>query len=702
MRRRFFSLNFPTKGTLAKVLALAIMLVFGVNPFGATAGKSLPDGMSRILTTAQIIDTGPTRFLPGDWDGRAVQKPAVLQVGSDYWMWYEGIDYWDVSRVGLAASPDGTAWVKYLDNPVMDRGPQAWEISGEVGPFVTFHDGLYKMWYEGSDGTVRQLGYATSPDGVNWTKYAGNPVLAAGPEGYDQDAAGHGAILVEGSTYKLWYHAIGDQGAVIAYATSEDGINWTKAGPVLSPELGTWEQYGLWGPSVLWDGDEYWMWYAGGAYYDPSIGVATSPDGITWTKYAGNPVIALAGSEIGDPIVIQEVDEFKMWFNNFSDSVIYYTESDDGIDWDTPTAVLYPGLMHPLEGFHDGTEGEVRSTGCSAFGWVVDPDDPNRDVTVQVWVDGEILVEEVTADLYREGIDADLCPEGTCGYVVDLWGKISAGVEHTIAVQAYDEESEDWWGLEATPKTLTCWGYPEGHHDGDDGDKGYPACSAFGWVIDPDDPNRDVTVQVMVDGLWLEDLTADQYREDIDPIICPQGTCGFSTELGDKISLNQPHEITVQAYDVESDSWLDLYSTPKTLTCQGGKLHMPLLVRQKREGERLIVVESGSQTFPANTPFHVAHGWRHDFPLENVELFDFELEVNGVYQLVDFVESTIDQSSDPHTLTKHSVFNFPEGMTGTHTFNGHWIAPCYVFFDDCDDPLELWEEVSEVLVTFVP
>jgi hypothetical protein len=130
--------------------------------------------------------------------------------------------------------------------------------------------------------------------------------------------------------------------------------------------------------------------------------------------------------------------------------------------------------------------------------------------------------------------------------------------------------------------------------------------------------------------------------------------------------------------------------------------YLPLLIHQKREGERLSVYESGSQTFPANTPFHVAHGWRHDFPLENVELFDFELEVNGVYQLVDFVESTIDQSSDPHTLTKHSVFNFPEGMTGTHTFNGHWIAPCYAFFDDCDDPFEIWESVTEVLVTFAP
>jgi hypothetical protein len=559
---------------LSLLVGLSLLLV---SPLNAQSSPISPDealdGSLFILDEAACI-------LPGDWDGRAVRKPVVIKEGSNYLMWYEGLDYWEVARVGLATSPDGQQWTKYESNPVLDRGPDAWESSGEMGPFVIYHDGGYKMWYEGSNGTVRQLGYATSSEGIFWTKYTGNPVLTAGPEGYDLDVAGHGAILVEGSTYKLWYHAIGDQGIVIAYAISTDGISWTKQGPVLLPEMGSWEQYGLWGPSVLWDGDEYWMWYVGGGSNNPSIGVATSPDGVNWTKNAGNPVITLAGSEIGDPVVIQEVDEFKMWFNNFTDGAIYHTESDDGIDWEPPTPVLYPGLLHPLHGFHDGPEGEARSTSCGAFGWVADPDDPNRDVTVQIWVDGE-LVEEMIADQYREGIDPDLCPGGTCGYSIDLWGEVTPGIEHTITVQAYDVESADWWGLEGTPKTLTCWGYPEGHHDGDDGVKGYPACSAFGWVVDPDDPNRDVKVQVLVDGIWLEELTADKYREGIDPLVCPQGTCGFSTELGDKISLNQPHEITVQAYDEESDGWLDLYSTPKTLTCWGSKLYLPVLAHMK-------------------------------------------------------------------------------------------------------------------------
>lgn len=75
------------------------------------------------------------------------------------------------------------------------------------------------------NGGVR-FAYATSADGINWT-VDDYPVLAAGPELYDLDGAAHGTVLKEGETYKLWYHALGDQGAIIAYATSPDGLDQT-------------------------------------------------------------------------------------------------------------------------------------------------------------------------------------------------------------------------------------------------------------------------------------------------------------------------------------------------------------------------------------------------------------------------------------------------------------------------------------------
>ncbi len=49
---------------------------------------------------------------------------------------------------------------------------------------VLYEGGEYKMWYSGFDGVQGlRIGYATSSDGVNWTKYAGNPVITNGSSG---------------------------------------------------------------------------------------------------------------------------------------------------------------------------------------------------------------------------------------------------------------------------------------------------------------------------------------------------------------------------------------------------------------------------------------------------------------------------------------------------------------------------------------
>jgi predicted outer membrane repeat protein len=237
----------------------------------------------------------------------------------------------------------------------------------------------------------------------------------------------------------------------------------------------------------------------------------------------------------------------------------------------------YEWINLPPTGLHEGASGEVRSTGCSASGWAMDPNVPDREVQVRVLSD-TIQVATGSATIYREDL-VDTCPNGTCGFFFDLWGLVSAGEEHNITVQAYDEESEDWSDLNDTPKSLTCWGYPEGQHEGDEGAGGFSTCRAFGWVGDPDDPAREVIVQVEVDEALLETTSANLYREGLDPLLCPGGTCGFALDLWGRISFNVEHTITVRAYDEESDGWWVLDSTPKTLTCQGSNLYLPLLMR---------------------------------------------------------------------------------------------------------------------------
>jgi predicted GH43/DUF377 family glycosyl hydrolase len=302
-----------------------------------------------LASTGFSVDTARIEMIR-NWDGAAVQKPSVLHENSDYRIWYDGIDFNGNTQVGLAKSKDGINWKKAPYMPVLDGEPGAWDATGEHASFVMKDGNLYKMWYEGSDGNVRQLGYATSHNGINWTKYPGNPVLQAGPESYDQFVAGHGTVLHENGLFKLWYHAIGDLDgvgnvdAIIAYATSPDGIHWTKHGPVLVGAPDSWDT-GLWGPSVLKINGTYWMWYsAGGPVYPISIGLATSTNGVEWTRVGDYPVLTDPINNFGDPHVIFDGGLFKMWVGNFfSDNAIYYAESENGRDWSKPVPSLFPG-----------------------------------------------------------------------------------------------------------------------------------------------------------------------------------------------------------------------------------------------------------------------------------------------------------------------------------------------------------------------
>jgi len=61
---------------------------------------------------------------------------------------------------------------------IFDKGfPGAWDDEGVKDPCIL--QGSYKMWYSGYDGSNWQIGYATSEDGVNWTRST-NPVLTIG------------------------------------------------------------------------------------------------------------------------------------------------------------------------------------------------------------------------------------------------------------------------------------------------------------------------------------------------------------------------------------------------------------------------------------------------------------------------------------------------------------------------------------------
>lgn len=84
----------------------------------------------------------------------------------------------------------------------------------------------------GFDVTKNYMGYATSSDGITWTLV--NPV-AFSPSGdenkFDQFDAGHGWVIMEQDTFKMWY-AVFDED-IVNYATSEQSTFVNKVNSML-------------------------------------------------------------------------------------------------------------------------------------------------------------------------------------------------------------------------------------------------------------------------------------------------------------------------------------------------------------------------------------------------------------------------------------------------------------------------------------
>jgi hypothetical protein len=107
-----------------------------------------------------------------------------------------------------------------------------------------------------------------------------------------------------------------------------------------------------------------------------------------------------------------------------------------------------------------------------------------------------------------------------------------------------------------------------GSHDGAEKLLTQSACRAYGWLIDLSDPERDVQVRVLADGVEVAQAVADLYRPDLDlNDMCPGGTCAYAVDLWGLISINEEHTILVQALDVTQNRWVDLRGSPKTVMC---------------------------------------------------------------------------------------------------------------------------------------
>lgn len=239
----------------------------------------------------------------GTWDETRVMSPTVVKDGpSDYKMWYAGRSAAAVFAVGYATSSDGVSWTKHGSNPVLTVGsPAEWDGQIVREPSVLNVGGTYHMWYSGTaKWPFFRIGHATSPDGVTWTKDAGNPVLTPTAGAWDANEVFAPSVVANGSDYEMFYSGNSGGRWLTGHATAT-GANgpWTKdANAFLSPDSTGWEA-GFdstdYVGGVL-DGTTWKVFYSAGGSYQIGLTTLTNQAQLTFNQLAG--AMSVGGTKI--------------------------------------------------------------------------------------------------------------------------------------------------------------------------------------------------------------------------------------------------------------------------------------------------------------------------------------------------------------------------------------------------------------------
>jgi hypothetical protein len=321
---------------------------------GAASAALPPTGSS-----ARILK--PT-FFPG-WQCQNVCYPFVIaEPGTGkYRMYYAGsateqindslADQW---VTGYVTSSDTITWAypinyeqvlfarRLMEGDVVDPDEAAgvFDSMYAIGACLMVEGSTWKAWYTGWNGQTEttgpgtckkvnfRIGYATSPDGIRWTRVAGSAgagaVLGLGnPGDLDAEGVAHPHVLNIGGTYHLWYEGYDGTTWRLFRATSTDGQSWSKQGVVLNPGgNASRDQLGLRNPLVLSRKGKYELWYQGQSASSPNFHVlrATSSDALIWNKASDevtlHPDTAVSGSDsiLVDSAIVQADGSVQVFF----------------------------------------------------------------------------------------------------------------------------------------------------------------------------------------------------------------------------------------------------------------------------------------------------------------------------------------------------------------------------------------------------
>ena len=290
----------------------------------------IPDGSTPIIGMGDLI--------PGaNWN-----DPHVLKVGNEFIMYASAdINFSQNIKIYRLISTNGKNWSLSPSSAVFEKSadPTAWDRKSTETPAVIYFKNQYYLFYTAypitlSDPTSYNVGYATSSDGITWTRQTPR-LIPTNPAGapdlnFMQYVVGEPAPVVFNNKIYLYFTAEGAHLSVgttlftIGLVTSDDGISWSTPQMVLAPDQtlyprSTWIGYST-PHAVVLDGKmNLFFDVAKDPFKQEKLHRAVSTDGLSgWvhdnTALLNKSQFSWADDQINGPAVLLDGTNLFLWF----------------------------------------------------------------------------------------------------------------------------------------------------------------------------------------------------------------------------------------------------------------------------------------------------------------------------------------------------------------------------------------------------